>query len=108
MIDAECQQLHNGDYRVDGSLMGVSMGFLAFLVIGGISGASAWIFYPSASNRIKPGKIVIAFLLGFIAAAASSYLGQYLGLFQSGQILEWASAIFVSCAAGWIFTALAK
>ena len=90
------------------ALMGVSMGFLAFLVIGGISGASAWIFYPGASFGLKPGKILVAFLLGFIAAAASSYLGQYWGFFQSGQMMEWASAIFASCAAGCIFTALAK
>jgi len=89
-------------------LMEVSMGFLAFLVIGGISGVSAWIFYPGASHGVRPGRILIAFLLGFLAAAASSYLGQYGGLFQSGQILEWASAIFASCAVGCVFTALAK
>jgi len=90
------------------ALMGVSMGFLAFLVIGGISGASAWIFYPGTSSGLRPGKILIALLLGFVAAATSSYLGQYWGLFQSGQILEWASAIFASCALGCVFTALAK
>jgi len=84
------------------------MGFLAFLVIGGISGVSAWIFYPGTSCGVRSGRILIAFLLGFLAAAASSYLGQYWGLFQSGQILEWASAIFVSCAVGCVFTALAK
>jgi len=84
------------------------MGFLAFLVIGGISGLSAWIFYPGASYGVRPGRILIAFMLGFLAAAASSFLGQYWGLFQSGQILEWASAIFASCAVGCIFTALAK
>jgi uncharacterized membrane protein YeaQ/YmgE (transglycosylase-associated protein family) len=84
------------------------MGFLAFLLIGGISGVSAWIFYPGASYGVRPGRIVIAFLVGFLAAVASSYLGQYWDLFQSGQILEWASAIFASCAAGCIFTALAK
>ena len=90
------------------ALMGVSMGFLAFLVIGGISGASAWIFYPGVSSGLKPGKILIASLLGFIAATASSYLGQYSGFFQSGQMMEWASAIFAACAVGCIFTALAK
>jgi len=84
------------------------MGFLAFVVIGGISGASAWIFYPGASYGFRPLKIFAAFLLGFIAAAASSYLGQYWGFFQSGQILEWASAIFASCAVGCVFTALVK
>ncbi len=90
------------------ALMGVSMGFLAFLVIGGISGASAWIFYPGASGGFKPGRILIAFLLGSIAASASSYAGQYWDFFQSGQILEWASAIFAACTAGCVFTALAK
>mgnify|MGYP000399671397 CR=1 FL=1 len=84
------------------------MGFLAFLVIGGISGLSAWIFYPGTTYGARPLKILMAFFLGFLAAAASSYLGQYWGLFQSGQILEWASAIFASCAVGCIFTALAK
>jgi len=84
------------------------MGFLAFLVIGGISGVSAWIFYPGASSGIRPVRILIAFLLGFLAAAASSCLGQYWDLFQSGQILEWASAILASCAVGCLFTALAK
>ena len=90
------------------ALMGVSMGFLAFLVIGGISGASARIFYPGASSGLKPRKILVAFLLGFIAAAVSSYLGQYWGFFQSGQMMEWVSAIFASCALGCLFTALAK
>ena len=90
------------------ALMGVSMGFLAFLVIGGISGASAWIFYPGPSSGLKPGKILVAFLLGFVAAASSSYLGQYWGFFQSGQMMEWVSAIFASCALGCLFTALAK
>ena len=84
------------------------MGFLAFLVIGGISGVSAWIFYPGASYGVKPGRILIAFLLGSSAAAASSYAGQYWDLFQSGQILEWASAIFAACTVGCVFTALAK
>jgi len=89
-------------------LMGVTMGFLAFLLIGGVSGASAWIFYPVSSSTPKLGKFLLASFLGFIAAAASSYLGQYFGLFQSGQMLEWLCAIFASCLAGCIFTALAK
>ena len=89
-------------------LMGVTMGFLAFLLIGGVSGASAWIFYPGSSGTPKLGKFILASFLGFIAAAASSYLGQYFGLFQSGQMLEWVSAIFASCLVGCVFTALAK
>ena len=89
-------------------LMGVWMGFLAFLVIGGVSGVSACVFYPGPSHGVKLGKIVIAFILGFIAAMTASYFGQYWGIFQSGQMLEWASAIFASCAIGCVFTALAK
>ena len=84
------------------------MGFLAFLVIGSISGVSAWIFYPRPSRGARSGKIFIALTLGFVAAALSSYLGQFLGFFQSGQILEWASAIFAASAVGGIFAALAK
>ena len=89
-------------------LMGVTMGLLAFLLIGGASGASAWIFYPGKSSGSKPVKLFLASFLGFIAAAASAYLGQYAGFFQSGQILEWLSAIFASCLVGCIFTAFAK
>jgi uncharacterized membrane protein YeaQ/YmgE (transglycosylase-associated protein family) len=88
--------------------MGVSMGFLAFLMIGGISGASTWIFYPDKSKGLGLRKLLLAAFLGFIAALASSYLGQYFELFQAGQMLEWISAIFASCLVGFIFTALAK
>ena len=90
------------------ALMGVRMGFLAFLVIGAISGASAWIFYPGQSRRLGLGRFLVAMLVGLISAAASSYLGQYMGFFQSGQMLEWGSAIFAACLAGCLYTALAK
>jgi len=88
--------------------MGVSMGFLAFLLIGGISGVSAWVFYPGQPKGLKLAKLLLSAFLGFIAAAASSYFGQYMGFFQSGQMLEWLSAIFASCLIGCIFTALVK
>jgi uncharacterized membrane protein YeaQ/YmgE (transglycosylase-associated protein family) len=88
------------------------MGFLAFFLIGGISGASAWIFYPGSpkktSKASKSGGLLVAALLGFIAAALVSYVGQYLNLFQSGQMLEWVSAVLASYAAGSIYTALVK
>jgi uncharacterized membrane protein YeaQ/YmgE (transglycosylase-associated protein family) len=91
------------------AFMGVTMGFLAFLLIGGVSGASAWIFYPGTSSRSpNPQRLLLPVLVGFIAAVSSSYLGQYLGFFQSGQMLEWLCAIFASCLVGCIFTALAK
>ena len=87
------------------------MGFLAFLLIGGATGASTWILYPGGSKDPKKAgiqKFLGAILFGLIAALASSYLGQYLGLFQSGQILEWLSAILASCVIGCFYSALAK
>jgi hypothetical protein len=88
------------------------MGFLAFLLIGGASGTGAWIFYRGSpktpSKASKSGGLLVAALLGFIAAAFSSYVGQYLNLFQSGQMLEWVSAVLASCATGSIYTALVK
>jgi uncharacterized membrane protein YeaQ/YmgE (transglycosylase-associated protein family) len=84
------------------------MGFLAFLLIGGASGASAWIFYPRRSKGSNVQGLLLAGFLGVFAAAVSSYLGQYTGFFQSGQMLEWASAILASCLIGFAYTALAK
>ena len=87
--------------------MGVGMGFLAFLVIGGISGACAWGFYPGTKSRQKVlHKLLIAGFIGFLAAFAASYLGQYTNFFQSGQMLEWLSAIIASCLSGGIYAAL--
>ena len=92
------------------------MGFLAFLLIGGTSGAASWIFYPEGPKKRPKAEIqalnlrglLVATLLGFMAAALGSYVGQYFNLFQSGQMVEWASAIFASCAIGCGYTALAK
>ena len=89
--------------------MGVGMGFLAFLVIGGISGACAWGFYPGAKSRQKGlQKLLTAAFIGFLAAFAASYLGQYSNSFQSGQMLEWLTAIIASCLSGGIYAALNK
>ena len=89
--------------------MGVGMGFLAFLVIGGISGACAWGFYPGAKSRQKGlQKLLTAGFIGFLAAFAASYLGQYSNSFQSGQMLEWLTAIIASCLSGGIYAALNK
>ena len=90
-------------------LMGVTMGFLAFLVIGGLSGAFAYIFYPGvrvAKPRAK--KLLISVFIGFAAALTSSYIGQFSGFFQSGQMLEWLSAIFASCLIGGLYAAVAR
>ena len=89
------------------ALMGAGMGFLAFLVIGGISGACAWGFYPGTKSRQKGlHKLLTAGFIGFLAAFAASYLGQYTNFFQSGQMLEWLSAIIASCLSGGIYAAL--
>lgn len=91
------------------ALMGVAMGFLAFLVIGGVSGAFAWVFYPGAKTaKSSATKLLIPILIGSVAALASSYAGQFTGFFQSGQMLEWLSAILTSCVAGCFYAALAK
>ena len=84
--------------------MGVAMGFLAFLVIGGLTGVFALAFYPR-ERKAKPkiNKFLMAALIGFMAALASSYIGQLTGLFQSGQILEWLSAIAASCLVGVLY-----
>jgi len=85
------------------------MGFLAFLVIGGVSGAFAWVFYLRAKiAKLKLKKILLAIVIGFIAALTSSYAGQFLGLFQSGQILEWLSAIVASSIAGCLYAVVSK
>lgn len=89
--------------------MGVAMGFLAFLVIGGLTGVFAWVFYPGqrkAKPKIK--RFLMAALIGFISALASSYVGQFTGFFQSGQMLEWLSAISASCLAGVLYASTDK
>jgi uncharacterized membrane protein YeaQ/YmgE (transglycosylase-associated protein family) len=75
------------------------MGFLAFLLIGSAVGWSAYYFYPGRSRqKIRLLGLCSLFLVGFLGAAAGSYGGQALGLFQSGQIAEWLTAIGVSLA----------
>jgi uncharacterized membrane protein YeaQ/YmgE (transglycosylase-associated protein family) len=89
--------------------MGVAMGFLAFLVIGGLTGVLALVFYPGKrQSKPKIKKFLMAVLIGSIAALASSYIGQFVGLFQSGQMLEWLSAVVAACIAGCLYAAIAK
>ena len=86
--------------------MGVAMGFLAFLVIGGLTGVLALVFYPGKrQSKPKMKKFLMAVLLGSIAALASSYIGQFAGLFQSGQMLEWLSAIVAAYFIGSLYAA---
>jgi multisubunit Na+/H+ antiporter MnhB subunit len=89
--------------------MEVAMGFLAFLVIGSLTGVCALVFYPGErKSKPKAKKFLTAALIGFLAALASSYGGQFTGLFQSGQMLEWLSAIGASCLTGVLYAGLAK
>lgn len=85
------------------------MGFLAFLLIGSAVGWSAHYFYPMR-RRQKTGLLALCslFLAGFLGAAAGSYGGQALGLFQSGQIAEWLSAIGSAWLAGLLLTLIRK
>ena len=89
--------------------MGVAMGFLAFLVIGGLTGVFALVFYPG-ERRSEPQakKFLMAALIGFFAAQASSYVGQFVDLFQPGQMLEWLSAIAASCLAGCLYAIFSR
>ena len=90
-------------------LMGVTMGFLAFLLVGGLSGVFAWVFYPGARRgKPKVKQFLLAILIGSIAAAIASYGGQFARLFQAGQMLEWCSAIVAACLAGCFYAAITK
>ena len=89
--------------------MGMRMGVLAFLLIGSAVGWSAHYFYPGRRHQ-KTGLLglCILFLVGFLGAAAGSYGGQALGLFQSGQIAEWLAAIGSAWLAGLLLTVIRK
>ena len=77
------------------------MGFLAYLLVGGTVGWAASHYFPrfSPSNkgsaRAKRPKSVFLWTIGLgaLGALATSYGGQMIGLFTSGQMLEWGSAI---------------
>ena len=85
------------------------MGVLAFLLIGSAVAWSAYYFYPGRSSQ-KTGLLQLCslFLVGFLGAAAGSYGGQALGLFQSGQMAEWLTAIGSAWLAGLLLTVIRK
>jgi hypothetical protein len=90
-------------------IMGVAMGFLAFLVIGGGSSLASWIFYPvKRPIKVISKQFLFVFLLGVIAAGATSYLGQWFELIHSGQMLEWLCAIFAAIFVGIIYSLVLK
>lgn len=73
------------------------MGFLAYLLVGGTVGWAAGHYFPgfSPSNkgsaRAKRPKSIFLWTIGLgaLGALATSYGGQMIGLFTSGQMLEW-------------------
>jgi uncharacterized membrane protein YeaQ/YmgE (transglycosylase-associated protein family) len=77
------------------------MGFLAYLLVGGIVGAAASYYFPGFSprNKAKSSRkrekwaYLWSILLGVLGAILASYGGQIIGLFTSGQMLEWGTAV---------------
>jgi uncharacterized membrane protein YeaQ/YmgE (transglycosylase-associated protein family) len=77
------------------------MGFLAYLLVGGIVGLAAGYYFPGfsprnkGSVRVKRPKSIFLWTIGLgaLGALAASYSGQMIGLFTAGQMLEWGSAI---------------
>ena len=71
------------------------MSFLAFLVFGGFVGFLASSLHPKKSSKKGSlfSRIMVPVTLGAMSSAITSVLGQTLGLFKSGQVLEWLSAM---------------
>jgi uncharacterized membrane protein YeaQ/YmgE (transglycosylase-associated protein family) len=71
------------------------MSFLAFLVFGGFVGFLASYLHPKKSSKRASlfSRILPPVILGATSSAIASILGQTLGLFKSGQVLEWLSAM---------------
>ncbi len=71
------------------------MSFLAFLVFGGFVGFLASSLHPKKSSKKESllSRTLVPVILGAISSAIASVLGQTLGLFKSGQVLEWLSAM---------------
>jgi uncharacterized membrane protein YeaQ/YmgE (transglycosylase-associated protein family) len=71
------------------------MSFLAFLVFGGSVGFLSAYFHPKkmSKNTSFFKKYGWAVLIGVASSGIASILGQSLKFFQSGQFLEWLSAM---------------
>jgi uncharacterized membrane protein YeaQ/YmgE (transglycosylase-associated protein family) len=82
------------------------MSFLAFLIFGGSLGLITACLYPK--NRLKLKDLLLYWLAGVMISFLVSFFGQTLGLFSSGQILEWLGAIVVTILLVATLRALAK
>jgi uncharacterized membrane protein YeaQ/YmgE (transglycosylase-associated protein family) len=92
------------------------MGFLAYLLVGGIVGAATSHYFPgfsprnktkSSSKRAKQAYLW-GILLGILGAMLASFGGQIIGLFTSGQMLEWASTVLGAFLISHVFFLLKK
>jgi uncharacterized membrane protein YeaQ/YmgE (transglycosylase-associated protein family) len=79
---------------------------LAFLIFGSVLGVLSAYFYPK--KRPKNSQFPLYALLGVLVSAFSSFFGQTLGVFKSGQMLEWISAILATMLIVAIFRAFNK
>ena len=73
------------------------MSFMAFLIFGSGLGVVFAYVYPAKSSK-RAGfmqKVAYPALLGVLGTFFVSVLGQSLGFFKSGQMLEWLSAILL-------------
>jgi uncharacterized membrane protein YeaQ/YmgE (transglycosylase-associated protein family) len=70
------------------------MSFLAFLIFGGSVGIISAYLYPK--KRLKLKDLLPYGLAGAVISFLVSFFGQTLGLFTSGQILEWSSALLLT------------
>ena len=73
------------------------MSFMAFLIFGSGLGVAFAYLYPKKSSKKASFMQKAGFpaLLGVLGTFFASVLGQTLGLFKSGQMLEWLSAILL-------------
>lgn len=89
------------------------MGFLAFLLLGGAVGWSAWYFYPARKTPSRQGLgrikgMVGAICAGFVGAWAGSFLALLGALVKPGQMLEWLVAIVAAWLAAAIYVAFTR
>ena len=82
------------------------MSFLAFLIFGGFVGLISAYLY--SKNRLKLKDLLLYWAAGVVISFLTSFFGQTLGLFSSGQILEWLGAIVVTILLVASLRALAK
>jgi uncharacterized membrane protein YeaQ/YmgE (transglycosylase-associated protein family) len=91
--------------------MGIVMGFLAFLLLGGAVGWSAWYFYPARKTPSSQGLGRIKGVVGAISAGiVGAWGGSFLALLgvKPGQMLEWLVAIVAAWLAAAIYVAFTR